>query len=186
MTDRVIVVRDNDLVTSQLQGTPVVVRDSHPTTVVPNVPIETLIRFEDRRGPRGFPGPQGEIGPPGPSGATEMQTAPAAVDLSGHRVVTPQADGTLIYADNTNTAHRSRPLWVTTGAALTGTTATAVSHGVLVEPSWSWAPGAVYLGENGLLTQTPPVSPAVFLAAVGEAVDPTTLFVHRLPSITLV
>lgn len=118
--------------------------------------------------------------------AAEVQTATAAVTLSGHRAVTPQADGSLIYADNATLAHRARPTWVTTAAAGAGSVTTAVSHGTVSEPSWSWAPGQVYLGANGVLTQTPPTKPAaLFLVVVGMAVDPTTLFVHRQPSITL-
>lgn len=133
---------------------------------------------------------QGVQGPPGRDGSgtggTETQTATAAITLSGHRAVTPQADGTLVYADNATLDHRGRPLWITTAAYSSGEVATAVSHGLITEPSWSWSPGQVYLGADGVLTQTAPVSPAAFLAAVGEAVDATTLFVTRLPSITLI
>lgn len=122
-----------------------------------------------------------------PSGAFEVQTGTAAVNLSGHKAVTTQADGTLIYADNTNLAHRGRPLWVTTGAILASASGQAISHGSITEPTWSWVPGTVYLGAAGALTQTPPTlgGGAAFLAVVGNAVNPTTLFVTRYPSIVL-
>lgn len=130
---------------------------------------------------------EGTLGGGAGSSSSETQTAIAAVNLSGHRCVTTQSDGTLIYADNTILGHRGRPLWITTGAILTGASGTVVSHGRIVEPTWAWSPGTVYLDANGFLTQTPPTfgGGAAFLAVVGNAVDATTLFVTRYPSIVL-
>jgi len=113
-------------------------------------------------------------------------TRVAAVTLSGHRVVTPQSDGQLIYASNDNPAHLAAPLWVTLGAASPGAQVDVMLFGNIIEPTWSWAPGPVYLGANGVLTQTPPAAPgAVFLAQVGAATSPTSLFVDRNPSIKI-
>jgi hypothetical protein len=109
----------------------------------------------------------------------------AAATLSGHRVVTPQPDGTLNYASNDNLSHVQAPLWITTGATDVGGTVDALMLGQMTEGSWTWSQGPVYLGANGLLTQTPPVSPAVFLAQVGTATTATSLFVDRGPSIKL-
>lgn len=110
----------------------------------------------------------------------------AAVTLSGHRVVTPQADGQLNYASNDNIAHLTAPLWITTGAVTPGSPVDVLMFGVMIEPSWSWTPGPVYLGANGVLTQTPPAAPgALFLAQVGTATSPTSLFVDRMPSIRI-
>lgn len=149
-------------------------------------PPRTIVVGGGIQGPPGGQGIQGPPGPPGAGGSTEAQTAIAAVTLSGHRVVTPQADGSLIYADNATLSHRDRPLWVTMAAYSPGDTAEAISHGFVTEPTWNWSPGQVYLGADGALTQTPPTSPtAAFLAAVGEATSPTGLFITRFPSITL-
>lgn len=110
----------------------------------------------------------------------------AAVALSGHRVVTPQPDGQLNYASNDNLAHLAAPLWITYGAASPGALVDVLLTGVMIEPSWSWTPGPVYLGVNGLLTQIPPAAPgALFLAQVGTATSPTSLFVDRAPSIKI-
>jgi hypothetical protein len=110
----------------------------------------------------------------------------AAVALSGHRVVMPQVNGQLNYASNDNVAHLAAPLWITTGAASPGSPVDVLITGLMVEPSWSWTPGPVYLGANGQLTQTPPAAPgALFLAQVGTATSPTTLFVDRAPSIKI-
>lgn len=113
-------------------------------------------------------------------------TGPAAVALSGQRVVTPAVDGTLNYASNDNINHLAAPLWVTAGAVSSGVSVEALMHGMMVEPSWTWTPGPVYLGTNGLLTQVPPAAPgALFIAQVGTATSPTSLFVDRAPSIKI-
>jgi len=114
--------------------------------------------------------------------------AVAAVALSGHRVVTPRPDGTLDYASNAVAAHLHAPLWVTLGAVTAGQPATVLAYGALTESSWAWTPGApLFLGADGLLTQTPPVAPgALFLAQVGVATGPTSAFFDRQPSISLI
>lgn len=136
------------------------------------------------RGPQGIPGP---TGPPGAAGSGAIfATGDAAITLSGHRVVTPDFDGTLRYATNDNEADLAAPLWVTTGAAAPGDAVSALAFGSLTEPTWNWVPGPVYLGTNGQLTQTPPVAPdAAFIAQVGIATSPTSLFVDRTPSIKI-
>lgn len=123
----------------------------------------------------------------GGSVAELKRSGVAATSLSGHRVVTPQPDGQLIYASNDNAAHLAVPLWITVGAASPGASVDVLITGTMIEPSWSWTPGApVYLGVNGQLTQVPPAAPgAVFLAQVGTATSPTSLFVDRAPSIKI-
>jgi len=115
-------------------------------------------------------------------------TAVAAVALSGHRAVTPRPDGTLEYASNAVAAHLHAPLWITLGAVTAGQSATVLAYGALIESSWAWTPGApLFLGPNGLLTQTPPVAPAaLFLAQVGTATGATATFFDRQPSIGLI
>jgi len=129
----------------------------------------------------------GAPGSPGDAVSQIVISGAAAEALSGHSVVTRRPDGTLEYASNDNPAHQSLPLWVTTGAASIGAQATAVMYGLLEEPTWSWTAGPVWLGGGGALTQTAPSAPsAVFLAQIGVATSPTTVFVDRNPSITLI
>jgi len=115
-------------------------------------------------------------------------TAIAATALSGHRAVTPLPDGTLEYASNAVAAHLHAPLWITRGAVIAGDLVTVLAYGALTESSWAWTPGVpLFLGTNGLLTQTSPVAPAaLFSAQVGTATGPTSAFVDRQSSISLV
>jgi hypothetical protein len=115
----------------------------------------------------GGPGPAGQ-----PGGTVQRVTAAA---LSGHRVVTPLNDGSVNYADATNPAHLSRPVWLTTSAWGSGVTATLISDGPITEPTWNWTPGQpIYLGANGVLTQTEAPG-AVFVLIVAEVIDATTI-----------
>jgi hypothetical protein len=115
-------------------------------------------------------GPSGPAGQPG--GVVERVTAAA---LSGHKLVVPLDDGTVNYGDSSNILHANRPVWLTTGAWGSGVTATLVAAGPVTEPSWNWTPGLpIWLGLNGALTQTIPVS-AVFARQVARVINATTL-----------
>lgn len=150
-------------------------------TVIP--PQVTTLPVLVVQGPPGPPGPQGSGGG---SGSQVLLTVLAAITLSGHRVVTPLPDGTVTYADNTTAAHLHAALWVTMGAAATGTSVDVLLYGVVTEPSWSWLPGPLYLGANGLLTQTPPSTPsALFLTPLGAATSPTSVCFDPQTSISL-
>lgn len=114
----------------------------------------------------------GEQGPPGPAGGTITRTT--AQILSGHRLVTTDLVGELIYADSDIAAHALRPVWVTTGAWSAGVVATVVAAGVVEESSWAWLPGLpLFVGVNGALTQTAPA--ATYTRRVGEALTATEI-----------
>lgn len=133
------------------------------------------------------PGPPGPPGPPGNIAGQIRATRPAATSLSGHRIVTPLPDGTVTYASNTEPTHQNAPFWLTLGAVSAGADTELLCYGLLDEPSWSWSPGPLYLGEDGLITQTPPTAPsAVFLAQIGFATGATTGYFDRLFSIFLI
>ncbi|WP_130291599.1 hypothetical protein [Pseudonocardia sediminis] len=112
--------------------------------------------------------------------------ATAAVDLSGHRVVTPLPDGSVRYAASNRMLDRWAPLWLTAGAASAGGLVEVVTRGPIDEPSWSWTVGPVYLSEEGRLTQAAPSRPRfMFVAQVGTATSPTSVFVDRFQSVVL-
>lgn len=160
-----------------------------PVPIVTVVTVPTIVTAT-APGPQGAPGPVGPPGAPGPSGAVAGQVrvvAVAAVAVSGHRLVTPDVNGELVYASNTVPGHVHAPLWLTLAAAAAGDPVETLIVGAYVEPTWSWTPGPLYLGVDGLLTQTAPTaaSGAVFLAPVGYATSPTAVVVDRAPSIAL-
>lgn len=98
----------------------------------------------------------------------------AAADLGGHRVVCAVPGGVdLASSDDSDSA--GAVIGLTTAAAAAGVPVSVVTHGPVVEPSWSFAIGPVYLGRNGMLTQDPPVAGCVL--RVGRATAPTVLFV---------
>jgi len=128
--------------------------------------------------------------PGGGSGSAGRQlvgSMPAGHTLSGHRAVTATSAGTLEYASNIRPDHVWAPLWLTLGAANTGTDAEVLLIGPIDEPSWTWQPGPIYLGRDGQLTQTPPAAADgdLFLAQLGAATSPTSIFLDRAPSILL-
>ncbi len=78
----------------------------------------------------------------------------AGETLSGHMVVTMSAAKQVVKA---NTDIIMAIAGITANAALQGSPVTIYRPGLITEPSWSWIPGQpVYMGTNGVLTQTPP------------------------------
>lgn len=99
----------------------------------------------------------------------------ARADLGGHRVVCAVPGGVnLASSDDADTAGAA--IGVTTAAAAAGAPVPVVTHGPVVEPSWSFAIGPVYLGRDGLLTQEAPTAGCVL--RIGRATAPTVLLVE--------
>lgn len=121
----------------------------------------------------------GPRGARGPAGAASISIV-AAVALSGHRAVIPTADGAA-YPSLADPAHGGLILGITTGAAAQGMPADIQSAGELVEPSWSWAIGPVFAGDNGILTQSIPAG--AWQRRIGTAIAPTRLLIEPRPEI---
>lgn len=131
-------------------------------------------------------GPQGPPGAQGPAGASADQSATiftAGAALSGHMAVRAVGDGSVLYASADQPGQAGTLVGVTTGAAASGAQVSVVADGPIDEPSWSWAPGPVWLGLNGALTQGLPQSG--ILQRVGLALSPTRLLVAIQPPILL-
>lgn len=123
---------------------------------------------------------QGEQGPPGRDGAVGASTAAytAALSLGGHRVVTPNPAGNAVYADNTIINTANAVLGLTVGAAAAGDTVAVQHGGEITEPSWTWTPNnPIYLGINGLLTQTPPTNPSAYSLIIGFPITATKMYI---------
>ena len=99
------------------------------------------------------------VGPPGPAGSAEAVPiiVAAGEDIGGHRAVTFDALGQAILADH-RTLIAGAALAVSTQAAEEGAEIAVQASGVLEEPGWNWVPGPIYVGQAGVLTQSPPTS----------------------------
>lgn len=105
--------------------------------------------------------------------------------LGGHRAVTVDANGKAIYASNLTAAHLYKVVGITLNAAILAGTVIVLKDGAVEETSWSWTVGSpVFLGSNGLLTQTLPTAPA-FLQILGVPLSPTRLLVSIREPIVL-
>lgn len=97
----------------------------------------------------------------------------AATDLGGHRVATMQGG----YADSSNTNHAYALAGLTTQAVSAGSIVQVQSSGSLTEQSWNWTQDEpVYVGNNGMLTQTPPATG--FICIIGIPINNTTLLIN--------
>lgn len=112
---------------------------------------------------------------PGPAqAALEIAGAGAAGEaISGHRAVRFDAAGAVWLADKDSAALAPLTAGISEGAAILGAQVAVRMLGTLVEPSWSWSAGPVWLGDDGQLTQTPPTTGA--LVQVGVPVSSTVL-----------
>lgn len=122
-------------------------------------------------------------GPPGRDGANGAVDLirVAEIDLSGHRVVKAVNGSKANYASALVEADGGIVLGVTTGAAIQGANATIKFEGEMIEPSWNWALGPVFVGADGVLTQAPPSGE--FSKQIGVATAPTVLVVGLEPTI---
>jgi len=124
-------------------------------------------------------------GPAGAQGASgDLLERIVSTAIGGHRVVV-SIGGEIFYADATNDAHRGHVLGLTLNAASAGGTVQIRSSGEVLEPSWTWTvDDPVYLGTNGVMTQTPPTAPS-WLQIVGFATATNRLFLDFLPPFIL-
>jgi hypothetical protein len=103
---------------------------------------------------------------------TGLVTAFASGNLSGHRAVRAVAAGAVAYASSSAPQDANLVLGITTGAAMNGTVAAVQVSGEMTEPSWNWVVSApIFLGADGVLTQTPAVSGFSIVLAVAIKSD---------------
>lgn len=158
-----------------------IVRETEALAIARETAVMTVVRDTAAVnvagiGTQGRPGEKGEPG----DGATPTRIADTA--LSGHRIVRATGAETCGYASVADAAHADDVLGMTIGAAMAGHMATIIDGTSITEPSWAWTPlEPLFLGFDGLLTQTPPTaddSAAQFVLPVGFAQSPTTIMVR--------
>lgn len=150
----------NDLFVDTLGPDPMVVRTAGCLFVdVPEDPLQLLFVGV------GMPGRDGADG----AGILEVI---AGEPIGGHRIVAIAADDLARLADPASAA-ADLPTGMTLGAAAAGEPVTIQSAGYVTEPGWSWVPGAVFLGADGIPTQALPTSGAIF--QIGVSAGPTRI-----------
>lgn len=121
---------------------------------------------------QGPPGPRGPIGPSGGTAFTRQTDAP----LSALRVVWEDEQGVVRPLDATDADHIDLISGLAITAAAGAGDVQVQRSGPVDDVSWNWAPGRVYLGAGGALTQSPPADG--FDVLVGSAVSATRLIIN--------
>lgn len=135
--------------------------------------VKDLVVTVGIQGPQGI---QGLKGDKGDAAADPEFTAGEA--LSGHRMVVLNASEQAVYASNDNLSHAEKVFGMTVGAASSGAAVTVRRFGELTEPSWNWTLNTpIFLGVNGLLTQTKPSAPGSFVLQVAFPMTPTKVYI---------
>ncbi|WP_254509872.1 hypothetical protein [Anatilimnocola floriformis] len=88
-----------------------------------------------------------------------------------------------VYASNGNPAHLGCVRGISVAATVADATALIRVYGPMLEPSFSFVPGPIFVGLNGSLTQTPPTTG--WLQQIAVADSPTQIFVDPQPPIDL-
>lgn len=108
----------------------------------------------------------------------------ATQSLGGQRAVVAVDATHIDYADKDTSAHEGNVIGITMGAIASGAQGPVQVRLTITEPSWNWTPGGlIFLGNNGLLTQTPPT--AGFVMMLGTALSAIAMFVNLGESVEL-
>lgn len=124
----------------------------------------------------------GQIGPPGPAGPQGESggatvTGIAAGSIGGGRVVAFSETGKITYASCDSLFDASVVLGITNSAAIANDPIYITRSGEITDSSWNWIPKQpIYLGINGVLTQTLPPT-AKFSLVVAIPATTTKIFV---------
>ena len=111
-------------------------------------------------------------------------TLVASTSLSALRCITTDGSGLAKYATPDSLAN-AVVIGISTTAANTGENITIKTSGQLTDASWTWTKGAIYLGSNGVLTQTAPTGGNV-IVHVAKAITATTIIIDIDTIITTV
>lgn len=133
------------------------------TVTTERAPVEVMLR-----------GRQGPAGPQGPAGAPGGTTTEylAATVIHGRRAVKVE-DGEVSHPNQALATDSTKVIGIAQNAANSGDPVTVQTIGTFTEPTWNWAPGPVYCGIDGVLTQSVPATGWVL--AIGRATSPTEI-----------
>jgi hypothetical protein len=108
----------------------------------------------------------------------------AGMSISALRCITTNSSGEAVYA-TPDTLANAVVIGISTTAGNTGETITIKTSGQLSDASWNWTKGAIYLGANGVLTQTAPSGGSI-VVHVAKAITATTIIIDIDTTITTV
>lgn len=114
-------------------------------------------------------GPQGEPGAPG-----DVQSVECGEAISALRVIAI-INGEGFLANHDDTAHAGRVAGLTLTAANQGATTSVRMFGRVTDASWNWTAAELFVGLNGMLTQTPPSTG--FMQSIARVESPDTIFI---------
>ena len=152
-------------------GAILVTRDTAPIVTLVESPVRILTALAG----------QGPAGAPGRDGDASDITFTATRQLSGHMAVFADPTGALAYASADDPTSAQAFVGITLNAASIGGEVAVRFTGLIIEPSWSWVTGPVFVGLGGSLTQVDPVSG--YALAVGVATGPQSLLVAPKPPV---
>lgn len=129
-------------------------------------------------------GVQGPAGPQGPAGTGAITSFTAGANISGDTAVV-LIGGLLYEADPTNLSHAQAVVGVATQGGVTGATIQVATNGNIVSGG-AWSVNQIYwIGLNGVLTNSPNISGAVWLKQVGIAQTSSQLLVEMQSTVIL-
>lgn len=99
----------------------------------------------------------------------------ATEPIGGHRIVKAVVGG-CAYADSSSISDINTVIGITESAYSIGDSVQIRLSGEVTEPSWNFTIGSVYLGINGLLTQTAPT--IGFIQQIGIATSSNTILIN--------
>jgi hypothetical protein len=108
----------------------------------------------------------------------------AGESISALRCITTNGSGQAVYA-TPDTLANAVVIGVSTTSGSSGETITVKTTGELSDASWSWTKGAIYLGANGVLTQTAPSGGSI-VVHVAKAITATKILIDIDTIITTV
>jgi len=108
----------------------------------------------------------------------------ASTSISALRCITTDGSGLAKYA-TPDTLANAVVIGISTTSGNAGETITVKTSGQLTDGSWSWTKGTIYLGSNGVLTQTAPSGGAI-IVHVAKAITATTIIIDIDTTITTV
>lgn len=116
-----------------------------------------------------------------PAIAPGVSLPAGASGILGNRAVMLASNGTLNHVDP---AFADAFVGISKNSAVAGDLVSVATRDTVSEPTWTWTPGLpVFAGDDGVLTQTPPVT--VCVAHIGVAINPTTLLLSKTQPVFL-